>query len=74
MLKFTLSFLVCVLFLFCFVESSTYQNPVWNEDFADPFVLRVDSTYYAYSTNSGSYNIPTLVSDNNSLSNWKFVV
>lgn len=28
----------------------TYQNPVWNEYFADPFVLQWNGTYYAYGT------------------------
>jgi len=29
-------------------------------DFADPFVLRVGSRYYAYSTQSGSMNVPAM--------------
>jgi len=49
---------------------SSYKNPVWAEDFADPFILRVGSTYYAYSTNSGSYNIPVLSSPDGSFTNW----
>ena len=28
----------------------TYQNPVWPEYFADPFVLRTRNAYYAYGT------------------------
>ena len=28
----------------------TYTNPVWPHYFADPFVLRVGRTYYAYGT------------------------
>src|SRR5437868_4682472 len=28
----------------------TYTNPVYSHDFADPFVLRVGRTYYAYGT------------------------
>jgi arabinan endo-1,5-alpha-L-arabinosidase len=30
----------------------TYQNPVWPEYFADPFVLRARGAYYAYGTGS----------------------
>jgi GH43 family beta-xylosidase len=30
--------------------SLTYQNPVWPDYFADPFVLRWDGLYYAYGT------------------------
>jgi beta-xylosidase len=40
-----------------FINSS---NPVHPGDFADPFVLVVDSVYYAYATNFGSTNVPTL--------------
>jgi beta-xylosidase len=31
----------------------TYTNPVWPGYFADPFVLRVGNTYYAYGTSTG---------------------
>src|SRR5688572_12914162 len=31
----------------------TYQNPVWPHYFADPFVLRVGRTYWAYGTAPG---------------------
>ena len=31
----------------------TYQNPVYPEYFADPFVMLVDGVYYAYGTGSG---------------------
>jgi beta-xylosidase len=40
-----------------------YRNPVYPGDFADPFVLRVDSTYYGYATNAGGWNVPMLRSD-----------
>ena len=40
-------------------------------DFPDPFVLRVGATYHAYSTNSGSKNVPHLVS--NDLANWTVI-
>ena len=48
----------------------TYTNPVYNVDFPDPFVLRVEDQYYAYSTNVGSVNIPTASSQN--LAEWEF--
>src|ERR1041385_4246917 len=28
----------------------TYQNPVWNGYFADPFILRLQDEFYAYGT------------------------
>lgn len=40
-----------------------YRNPVYPGDFADPFVLRVGSTYYGYATNSHGLNVPTLRSE-----------
>ena len=37
---------------------STITNPLWEEDFADPHVLRIDKGWYAYATgNPGYYNI-----------------
>ncbi|BCX02993.1 MAG: endo-1,4-beta-xylanase [Candidatus Roseilinea sp.] len=38
----------------------TYTNPVYDDDFPDPFVLRVGGTYYAYATNVRSNNVPVL--------------
>jgi beta-xylosidase len=38
----------------------TYANPVYDDDFPDPFVLRVGDTYYAYATNVRSNNVPAL--------------
>jgi beta-xylosidase len=35
---------------------------VYCDDFADPFVLRVGDSYYAYSTNTEAYRIPVLTS------------
>jgi beta-xylosidase len=32
------------------VRFKRYQNPVWPGEFADPFVLAVESVYYAYGT------------------------
>jgi beta-xylosidase len=49
----------------------TYDNPVYHSDFPDPFVLRVDDTYYAYSTSSGSANIPIITS--NDLVEWRYI-
>lgn len=34
-----------------------FQNPVLRENFADPFILKVGETFYAYATNSASKNI-----------------
>lgn len=34
------------------METFTYQNPVWSDYFADPFVLRSGGAYYAYGTGS----------------------
>lgn len=49
----------------------TYTNPVYNVDFPDPFVLRVGDRYYAYSTNVGSVNVPTITSKD--LVDWEFI-
>jgi beta-xylosidase len=46
----------------------TLQNPVIQTNFPDPFILKVDDTYYAYSTNSNSRNVPVAVSED--LVNW----
>jgi len=34
-----------------------FQNPILRENFADPFILQVGDTFYAYATNSASKNI-----------------
>jgi hypothetical protein len=39
-----------------------YQNPVYAEDFADPFVLRAGRVFFAYSTHQGLANIQILSS------------
>ncbi len=52
----------------------TYQNPVWREYFADPFVLRVGRTYYAYGTGPAAADgkqFPVLRSQN--LAEWEYV-
>ncbi len=50
-------------------ESRTFENPVYDTNFPDPFVLLVDDTYYAYSTNNTEANVPTLRSGD--LVDWK---
>ena len=37
-------------------------NPVIDDDFADPDVLEVDGTYYAYATNTATTNVPVATS------------
>jgi beta-xylosidase len=36
---------------------NSYQNPVLDEDFPDPDLLKVGDTWYAYATNAGRTNI-----------------
>ena len=53
------------------VEASaprTYQNPVLDQDFPDPFVLREGSTYFAFATNAGKSNIQSATSSD--LAHW----
>ncbi len=50
-------------------EGTCPVQPVFAENFPDPYVLRVDETYYAYSTNSKGTRIPVLRSTN--LSTWE---
>jgi beta-xylosidase len=38
------------------------QNPVIDVNFPDPFILKVEDTYYAYSTNSNGRNVPVATS------------
>lgn len=47
---------------------TTFQNPVINTNFPDPFILKEGDTYYAYSTNSNSRNVPLATSTD--LVNW----
>jgi beta-xylosidase len=42
--------------------SGAYVNPVWDQDFPDPAVLRAGDTYHAYATQGGGKNIQTLTS------------
>lgn len=50
------------------VLGRTYENPVYDQDFPDPAVLRVGSRYYAYATQGGGSNIQVLTSPD--LVNW----
>ena len=45
-----------------------FKNPVIAKDFPDPDVLKVGDTYYAFATNSGSFNIQAAKSTD--LVNW----
>lgn len=36
------------------LSGPSFTNPVYNDDFPDPYVLRVGDTYYAYGTTNGS--------------------
>ena len=42
--------------------AGTYVNPVYDQDFPDPAVLRVGTTYHAYGTQGAGKNIQTLTS------------
>jgi len=53
-----------------------YENPVWPEYFADPFVLKCGDTYYAYGTGATPLEadgraFPTLRS--NDLAHWQYL-
>lgn len=48
----------------------TLQNPVFTSNFPDPFILEVEDTYYAYSTNANGRNVPVYTSID--LVNWEF--
>ena len=37
---------------------ASFSNPVLPEDFADPFILRVNGAYYAYATNTADVDLP----------------
>ena len=57
----TLTFLLLLALGFSSAQTSSkpgmYTNPVLNKDFPDPFVLRVDKTFYAYATNNAGNDI-----------------
>lgn len=46
----------------------TYQNPIFAQDFPDPFVLRVGSRYVAFATNAAGKNVRTATSQD--LTSW----
>jgi multiple sugar transport system substrate-binding protein len=41
-----------------------FQNPVIRQDFPDPFIIKVDDTYWAYATNGSGKNINLASSTN----------
>ena len=45
------------------LAADQFQNPVIDRNYADPFVLAVDGTYYAYATGDLTYNIQVSTSD-----------
>ncbi|HLS15623.1 MAG TPA: family 43 glycosylhydrolase [Beutenbergiaceae bacterium] len=45
-------------------EEMTFTNPVYDQNFPDPFVLESAGTYYAYATNGVDGNMPVLTSTN----------
>jgi beta-xylosidase len=47
---------------------NTFTNPVIRENFADPHLIEVDGTWYAYATNASSKNVP--VSTSTDLVKW----
>jgi beta-xylosidase len=53
------------------ISGPAYDNPVFDRDFPDPHVLRVDDTYYAYATNYSTHHLPVLTSSD--LATWEFV-
>src|SRR5215212_6492943 len=42
--------------------AGTFTNPVYDDNFPDPGVLRAGATYYAYGTNTSAENVPTMTS------------
>jgi beta-xylosidase len=43
-------------------SKGTFTNPVYDQDFPDPFVLHDGDTYYAYATNGNGKQVQTLTS------------
>jgi beta-xylosidase len=41
-------------------SATTYDNPIYPNDFPDPFILPVADGYFAYSTNVDNVNVPSL--------------
>lgn len=53
------------------IAGPSYDNPVYDRDFPDPAAILVEGTYFAYSTNAGSTNLPVIKS--NDLATWEQV-
>lgn len=51
------------------VSTKMFTNPVYKSDFADPYVIKVGKTYWAYATNTPTADVPTLHSTD--LIHWK---
>ncbi len=47
-----------------------FRNPVIDQDFPDPDVLKVGDTYYAYATNNGSTRVNIQAANSTDLVNW----
>jgi beta-xylosidase len=47
----------------------SYTNPIYDDDFPDPFVMRVGDSYYGFATNVRSANIPVIRSTD--LASWE---
>jgi len=64
--------LLAILFILgsAYGQETTYQNSVYPFDFPDPFVLRVDSSYYAFATDVGDVHIPAIRSED--LATWRW--
>lgn len=52
------------------IAGETFENAVIRRDFPDPGIIRVGDTYYAYSTNAASRNVPLATSTD--LVNWDY--
>lgn len=53
------------------LPAGMFQNPVLRQDFADPAILRVDDTFYAYATNAAGRNVSAARSSD--LINWELL-
>lgn len=42
--------------------AATFRNPVFDENFPDPFILKVGNVYHGYATNSANANMPHIIS------------
>lgn len=49
--------------------AATFSNPVWNQNFPDPFILEHEGLFYAYATHKGPDGFQLLTSTD--LVNWK---